>query len=172
MSKELQTNWYKELLIDLKKLEFTGIVLTKWNIGKRILVDFEKFGKPEYGSKRIESIASDLDTSKSDIYSCVSFAEKYPKIPTALENSSWRYVANELLPEPRKEKTKTPELPKGKYEIVYADPPWEYGNSQFLQEEKGIKGKVTSAADLHYPVMSVDEIKAIPVDSISAENCL
>ena len=68
MNKEIIKNdWYKELLQDLKKLEFTGIVLTKWNIGKRILTDFEKFGKPEYGSKRIENIAKDLGGSASDL---------------------------------------------------------------------------------------------------------
>ena len=51
MNKIVKKNeWYQNLLSDLKKLEFTGIVLTKWNIGKRILADFEKFGKPEYGA--------------------------------------------------------------------------------------------------------------------------
>ena len=54
-NKIMKNDWYAKLLTDLKKLEFTGIVLTKWNIGKRILEDFEKFGKPEYGSKRIEN---------------------------------------------------------------------------------------------------------------------
>ena len=39
---ELTTqSWYQSLLADLKKLEFTGIVLTKWNIGKRILEDID-----------------------------------------------------------------------------------------------------------------------------------
>ena len=90
---------YKELLKDLKKLEFTGIVLTKWNIGKRILKEFEKLGKPEYGNKRIENLAKDLGGSSSDLYACIQFAKKYPKIPTAWENSSWRDVRNNFLPE-------------------------------------------------------------------------
>src|SRR3990167_299289 len=94
-------NWYENLIRDLKKLEYTGIVLTKWNIGKRILKDFEKFGNPEYGSKRIENIAKDCKVSVQDVYYCLQFAKKYPEIPTLLENSSWRQVVM-LLPESKK----------------------------------------------------------------------
>ncbi len=57
---EITTNWYNELIQDIQKLEFTGIVLTKWNIGKRIKQDELKFQKKEYGSKRIENLAKDL----------------------------------------------------------------------------------------------------------------
>src|SRR3990167_11097128 len=128
MSKELQINWYKEVLVDLRKLEFTGIVLTKWNIGKRILADFEKFGKPEYGSKRIESIAKDLDTSSQDLYRCIQFAKTYSHGVRELEDKSWRYVANELLPEPRKEINKIEsKIPEGEYNLIVVDPPWNYG---------------------------------------------
>jgi hypothetical protein len=69
--------WYKDLLVDLKKLEYTGIVLTKWNIGKRIVQDFDKFGKPEYGSKRIENIAKDLQKDSSDLYRCIKFYNQF-----------------------------------------------------------------------------------------------
>ena len=103
-NKELNINWYKELLADLRKLEFTGIVLTKWHIGKRILADFDKFGKPEYGGKRIESIARDLDVDRSDIFRCVQFASKY-KSRTPFDNLSWRQVLK-LLPSPKEERIK------------------------------------------------------------------
>ena len=60
--------WYEELLQDIRKLEFSGIVSTKWAIGKRICEDEDKFGKDEYGSKRVENIAKDLKVSSRDIW--------------------------------------------------------------------------------------------------------
>jgi N6-adenosine-specific RNA methylase IME4 len=48
-----------------------------------------------------------------------------------------------------------------KYQIIYADPPWpEHGG-----------GKIKRGADRHYPLMSVNEIKSLPVEKIALENC-
>ena len=49
----------------------------------------------------------------------------------------------------------------GKYDVIYADPPWEYENSGFDQ----------SAAQ-HYPVMSLDEIKQLSVAKLTASPCV
>ena len=43
-----------------------------------------------------------------------------------------------------------------KYQIIYADPPWEY-------KESGSGSRVVSS---HYPTMSIEKIKALSVDSI------
>ncbi len=46
------------------------------------------------------------------------------------------------------------------YTTIYADPPWpEYGG-----------GKIKRGADRHYPLMTVKEIKKLPVQDITAEN--
>src|SRR3990167_3815073 len=163
MNKEIIKNdWYKELLQDLKKLEFTGIVLTKWNIGKRILTDFEKFGKPEYGSKRIENIAKDLKGSVQELYRCIQFAKKYSHSVRELEDKSWHYVANKLLPIPREKSQggKLLKLPEGKYQIIYADPPWSYYRGGYKNQSQ------------HYDTMSIEEICALPVKDLSADNCI
>ena len=73
--------------------------MTKHAIGKRILLDFDRFGKPEYGSKRIENSARDMDVSISDLYKCIQFARKYPNIVTPLQYLSWRTIVNKYLPE-------------------------------------------------------------------------
>ena len=52
-------------------------------------------------------------------------------------------------------------FPKQKYAIIYADPPWSYRN-------KGTR----AAADRHYRTMSIEDIKALPVADIAAENCV
>lgn len=56
------------------------------------------------------------------------------------------------------------ELPKGKYRVVYADCPWKYGD-----DRSGLK---TSAAEDHYPTMSVADLCALPVADLAAENCV
>ena len=161
----IQTNWYKELLADLKKLEFTGIVLTKWNVGKRILEEFEKLGKPEYGNKRIENLAKDLGGSASDLYACIQFVKKYPNFPTLSENPSWRNVIHNYLPEVKQHDRKilsTPSLQglARKYQIIYADPAWTFYAGGYKNQSQ------------HYDTMSIEDICNLPVKELADENCI
>ena len=50
-----------------------------------------------------------------------------------------------------------------KYELIYADPPWQYRDSA----NAGKRGAVHK-----YNVMGMDAIKVLPVESIAAEDCL
>lgn len=52
-------------------------------------------------------------------------------------------------------------FPDQKYSVIYADPPWSYRN-------KGTR----AAADRHYPTMGIEDIKALPVADIAAEDCV
>lgn len=52
-------------------------------------------------------------------------------------------------------------LPNKKYGIIYADPPWSYS-------DKNCHG----AAEPHYPCMKIDEICALPVKDLTADNCV
>ena len=53
-------------------------------------------------------------------------------------------------------------FPDKKYQIIYADPPWDI---------KKIKRKVRpNQIEMDYPTMSLDVIKALPVPSISQDN--
>lgn len=142
--------WYQQLLKDLKKLEFTGIVLTKWNQGKRILQDELKFDKPEYGSKKIENIARDLNISSREIYRCLQFVKQYPKIDTVCQSLSWRGVIKQLQ-EPRPKPEILP-LPEGKFRVILADPPWQFDNQGFEE-----------SAQQHYPTMSCEKICKLPI---------
>lgn len=53
-------------------------------------------------------------------------------------------------------------FPDKKYDVIYADPPWE-------DKESGSGNRVVSSK---YPVMSVLELLELPVDGISKDNCL
>lgn len=46
----------------------------------------------------------------------------------------------------------------GKYQIVYADPPWSYRS-----------GKVQGAAQNHYPTMSDEQLYQLPVSTLAAD---
>ena len=54
-----------------------------------------------------------------------------------------------------------PELPTDKYRVVYADPPWNYGNSGL--DDYG-------HAERHYPTMSIEELGHLGVPDIVEEN--
>jgi N6-adenosine-specific RNA methylase IME4 len=48
-----------------------------------------------------------------------------------------------------------------RYKTIYADPPW---------PERG-GGKIKRGADRHYSLMSIKDIKALPVGLLAEENC-
>jgi N6-adenosine-specific RNA methylase IME4 len=52
-----------------------------------------------------------------------------------------------------------------KYSIIYADPPWSYNDKR-----KTLK-RYTGAND-HYETLSIQEIKNLPINNISAENSI
>ena len=51
-----------------------------------------------------------------------------------------------------------------KYQIIYADPPWRY-------EHPAIGSKMR-AIEQHYPTMTLEEIKDLPVSKITDDNCV
>jgi len=57
------------------------------------------------------------------------------------------------------------DVPKvdGKYRIIYADPPWQYGDK--LTDGYG-------AADNHYPTMSIQELCELPIKELADENAV
>ena len=56
-----------------------------------------------------------------------------------------------------------------KYDIIYADPPWDY-KGQTQHNGKG--GKETGGALSHYPTLKLKELKKINVHTICKEDCL
>lgn len=58
----------------------------------------------------------------------------------------------------------TPPLPAHKFRILYADPPWDYRDDQDTPKLGG--------AVKHYPPMSIEELCALPVQNICADNAV
>lgn len=53
-------------------------------------------------------------------------------------------------------------MPEGKHRVIYADPPWKYGD-----ERTGLSGYSGSAAADHYPTMPTPDICALPVRDLA-----
>lgn len=57
----------------------------------------------------------------------------------------------------------TPAMPDEKYRVIYADPPWKYGNT--MPDYMGVQ-------DDHYPLMTIDEICNLPVRDLVEDNAV
>lgn len=72
-----------------------------------------------------------------------------------------------------------PALPNKKYQVIYADPPWDYGGKMqydkttIKDENIGFQRKIfISSATFKYPTLKLKQLKELDVPSISAEDCL
>lgn len=72
-----------------------------------------------------------------------------------------------------------PALPNGKYDVIYADPPWDYGGkmqydkSSIKSQNVGFERNVfISAANFKYPTLKLKDLKELDVDSIAADDCI
>ena len=72
-----------------------------------------------------------------------------------------------------------PKLPIGTYDIIYADPPWDYNGkmqydkSSIKTENLGFEKNIfISSAAFKYPTLKLRELKELDVKSISADDCL
>ena len=64
---------------------------------------------------------------------------------------------------------KFPPLPARRFAIIYADPPWDYkGQLQHAGPASGDSG----GAIRHYPTVTLEDLKRLPVETIAADDCL
>lgn len=55
-------------------------------------------------------------------------------------------------------------LPDKKYKVIYADPPWSFKNYSKKGEDRNV--------NKHYGVMSLEDIKNLPVKTIADDDCV
>lgn len=58
-------------------------------------------------------------------------------------------------------------MPSDKFRVIYADPPWKYGDTR-----EGLEKWSATAAEDHYPTMSIEELCALPVRGIAADDAV
>lgn len=95
-------------------------------------------------------------------------------------------TAYSLYSKQAKERTKInplediyPQLPDKKYQIIYADPPWDYGGKMqydkttIKDENVGFEKKIfISSATFKYPTVKLKQLKELNVPSIAADDCI
>jgi N6-adenosine-specific RNA methylase IME4 len=66
---------------------------------------------------------------------------------------------------------------EGRYRTIVADPPWEYepfpvgaGQAKAFAERRGIAYDATLSRRMPYAMMTVEQIKALPVESLAADD--
>lgn len=67
----------------------------------------------------------------------------------------------------RPDPSEAPPLPPGKYQVIYADPPWQYSNSGAIGDNDNY-----GRAARHYPCMSLDELCALGVQDLAADRAV
>lgn len=126
-----------------------------WLLGERILEENENFERVKiYGDRIVQRVAISLNKSSRTIRYAVQFYKKFQDLNLLPEgkNTSWSKICKKYLPIP---KVDLKPLPKGKYSIIYADPPWKYEFSETTSRE----------IENQYPTMELQEIKGLKVPS-------
>ena len=62
-----------------------------------------------------------------------------------------------------------PPLPEGRFDVIYADPPWDY-KGQLQHGGAGVPD--TGGAAAHYPTVTLRHLKELEVEGMAAEDCL
>jgi len=72
-----------------------------------------------------------------------------------------------------------PPLPSNKYQVIYADPPWDYGGkmqydkSTIKSENDGFERDIfISSASFKYPTVKLKDLMGLDVSSIAADDCI
>lgn len=65
-----------------------------------------------------------------------------------------------------REHMKAQAVPDGEYTVLYADPPWQYGNSGSIGTDN------YGHAERHYPTISIADLCALPVRDMAADNAV
>ena len=72
-----------------------------------------------------------------------------------------------------------PKLPNKKYQVIYADPPWDYGGKMqydkttIKSENIGFEKEIfISSASFKYPTVKLKDLMLLDVKSIAADDCI
>jgi N6-adenosine-specific RNA methylase IME4/ParB-like chromosome segregation protein Spo0J len=99
--------------------------------------------------ERAEAVVAAAEEDPEEYGDLVEQMDRSGKVAGAYRRLTVLKQAKELEASP-------PELPTGPFQVIVADPPWRYG----------------SGNDLPYPTMDIEEIKALPVEDIAADDAV
>ena len=131
-------------------------------MGKRIREDSKRLST----TLLLQALAVDLKMSERTLWYAVQFYDTYSDLSQVPEgkNITWNKLITKYLPA-HKEILISPPLPKGKYSVIHADPPWPV-DSMILE-------KWESPVDDKYLTMTIEEIKylGLKLSECTADDC-
>jgi len=140
---------------------FVEDVADKLNVSKRTIETELQIAKnilPE-----VQEVIKEKDIPKTQALKIARMEpEQQVKVAQKIINDGAKSIIDARRLIKKEEVKETPEV-KGKYRIIYADPPWKYG-------DKLIDGYGT--ADNHYPTMSIQELCELPIKELADENAV
>jgi len=135
------------------------------NNSKNNTLDRSDLTYREETGKSLEAVSKMAETSYGTAFKYEKLIEKAPKEikQDVIEGKvSIDRAYRNLQKAERLEANKVTEWPEGKYRVIYADPPWSYGD-----ERSGMGGAID-----HYNTMSLEDIKDLSVKELAEDNAV
>lgn len=119
----------------------------------------------EEKGKTLEILAKQANVSYGQLFQYNKVLEKgseEDKLAVRSKEISIKGAFQKIQKAERLEANKVTEWPEGKYRVIYADPPWSYGD-----ERSSMGGAID-----HYNTMSLEDIKALPVKELVEDDAV
>lgn len=111
--------------------------------------------------------AKSIGTSRANVERAEAIRRASPDIARKVETGEITPTEAQRQIKKAQVADKVAALPVGKYRVIYADPPWKYNDTQ-----GGSISDSYGAAEKHYPSLSLSELSALPIPSMSQDNAV
>lgn len=113
-------------------------------------------------SKTRDKVAKLHGTNAKSVATCAKILDEHPELVADIKTGK-KSITQATREIKKQEIAKTVDWPEGKYRVIYADPPWSYGNTQpdYQTEQRD-----------HYPTMELKDICALPVKDLALDNAV
>ena len=146
-------------------------------LGKQYGVTGRTVKNDEQFSKAVDKVADEIGAEarnailsgqakvpKESVEQLIEIKQKAPEfIEPILSGEMPISKAMREIQRNKNESKPKPELPKGKYRVIYADPPWPVGSITMDKWKSPIEDK--------YPTMSIEDISNLPIGELAADEC-
>lgn len=116
---------------------------------------------PQKGETRAK-VAKMHGTNYAAVATCERILVEHPELVEDIKSGK-KSITQATREIKKTEIAKKVDWPKGKYRVIYADPPWSYGNTQpdYQTEQRD-----------HYPTMELKDICALPVKDLAMDDAV
>jgi N6-adenosine-specific RNA methylase IME4 len=124
---------------------------------------FEKANSNSLALYAAHQAAEMMDTNRQYVHDAKRITREAPDLAQAVMRGDMKITEARRQLQRRTVAEGTPSLPSSKYRVVYADPPWKYGN-QGLDDY--------GHAERHYPAMSTPELCSLDVRGLCEDSAV